>query len=388
MASIRTRTSKDGIITYQAEVRIKRAGKVVWRESSTFPRKKMATLWAARRDLELAEPGRLEQLLESKDSESLTVTKLIDKYVEVVFPLKPWGRSKTDTLKQIQNADFGSLTSELVRARDIIDHCKKWSERSSPATALQHYIYIRGVFGVASELLRCDVDYSQVDIAQRTLSKLGIIGKADERDKRPTVAEMTKVVSLAHSRRLKQLEKNVVRKDLIPMDKILVFAMFSGRRQAELGRMMRSNTDYERKRVLIPDMKHPTKKAGNDIWVAVPDEAWRVMLTMPVNDKKPDHWFPYFGKTLGDRFRQLLKDCGMWDGESPDGNIRFHDLRHECASWLFERDGYKGQSWGVPRVAAVTGHQDWNSLKRYTQIESIEPNDKWEDWEWAEKVCC
>jgi integrase len=388
MASIRPRTNKDGSISYRAEIRIKRAGKIVWRESGSFPRKKLAEVWAGRRELDLAEPGALDRAIAGRDEVSLTVSELIDKYVDVVFPLKPWGRSKTDTLKQIQNADFGLLSADLVRAADIIDHCKAWSERSSPQTALQHYVFIRGVFGVANELLRCEVDYSQVDIAQRTMSKLGIIAKGDGRDRRPTIEEMTAIVEEAHHRRMKQLRGNVVRTDLIPMDKVLVFTMFSGRRQAELGRMLRSQTDYDRQRVLITDMKHPTKKMGNDIWVSVPDEAWKVMLTMPVNPKYPDNWFPYFGRSLGDRFRQLIRDCGLYKSSDDDENLRFHDLRHECASWLFERNGYKGQSWDVPRVAAVTGHQSWDSLKRYTQIENIEPNDKWEGWVWAERVCC
>ena len=38
MASIRARTNKDGSISYRAEIRIKRAGKIVWRESNTFAR--------------------------------------------------------------------------------------------------------------------------------------------------------------------------------------------------------------------------------------------------------------------------------------------------------------------------------------------------------------
>jgi len=168
------------------------------------------------------------------------------------------------------------------------------------------------------------------------------------------------------------------------MDKIIVFAMFSSPRQGEFSRTLRSKSDYERKRVLIPDMKHPTKKIGNDVWVLIPDEVWDVMLSMPVNEDMPDNWFPYFHKTLGDRFRQLWKECGNYN---PDGdNVRFHDLRHECPSWLFERDGLNGERWDVARVAAVTGHQSWESLKRYTQIENIEPNNKWADWEWSGKV--
>jgi hypothetical protein len=226
MASIRACTNKDSSISYRDEIRIKRAGKLVWRESNTFPRKKLTESWAAKRELQLAEPGALERAIAGFETNALTVSELIDRYVAEVFPLKPWGRSKGDTLKQIQNAGFGKLVASTVRASDIIAHCRLWSERSSSATSMQHYIYIKGVFGVATELLHCEVDYSQIDVAQRTMSKLGIISKAGSRDLRPTVEQMTKVVSLAHSRWLKWAESNNARKDIIPMDKIIVFAMF------------------------------------------------------------------------------------------------------------------------------------------------------------------
>lgn len=384
MASFRKREKADGSFSYTAYLRYKRKGKMVYTESETFPKKKLAEVWAAKREAQLSELGALERAISGMESNSMTVGELIDRYFAEVFPLKPWGRSKTDTLKLIKSSEFGQLAASTVRASDIITHCRKWNERSSSSTTMQHYIYIKGVFGVATELLRCEVDYSQIDIAQRTMSKLGIISKAGSRDLRPTVEQMTKVVSLAHSRRLKWAASNKSRKDIIPMDKIIVFAMFSSRRQGEFSRMLRSNTDYERKRVLIPDMKHPTKKIGNDVWVLIPDEAWDVMLSMPVNEDKPDHWFPYFHKTLGERFRQLWKECGNYN---PDGdNVRFHDLRHECPSWLFERDGLNGERWDVARVAAVTGHQSWESLKRYTQIENIEPNNKWVNWDWVKKV--
>jgi integrase len=384
MACFRKRERADGSFSYTAYLRYKRKGKIVYTESETFPKKKLAEVWAAKREAQLSELDALERAISGLESSSMTVGELIDRYFAEVFPLKPWGRSKTDTLKQIKNSEFGQLAASTVKASDIITHCRKWNERSSSSTTMQHYIYIKGVFGVATELLRCEVDYSQIDIAQRTMSKLGIISKAGSRDLRPTVEQMTKVVSLAHSRRLKWAESNKSRKDIIPMDKIIVFAMFSSRRQGEFSRMLRSNTDYERKRVLIPDMKHPTKKIGNDVWGLIPDEAWDVMLSMPVNENMPDNWFPYFYKTLGDRFRQLWKECGNYN---PDGdNVRFHDLRHECPSWLFERDGLNGERWDVARVAGVTGHQSWESLKRYTQIESIEPNNKWVDWGWADNV--
>lgn len=42
--------------------------------------------------------------------------------------------------------------------------------------------------------------------------------------------------------------------------------------------------------------------------------------------------------------------------------LRFHDLRHEATSRLFE------QGLGVMEVAAITGHKTLHMLKRYTQL--------------------
>lgn len=42
--------------------------------------------------------------------------------------------------------------------------------------------------------------------------------------------------------------------------------------------------------------------------------------------------------------------------------MRFHDLRHEAISRLFER------GWSVAEVAAVSGHKTWTQLRRYTQL--------------------
>ncbi|MAK91116.1 MAG: hypothetical protein CMI13_07785 [Oleibacter sp.] len=395
MASIsKPRTNADGSVSVTAEIRIKNGGQIVHKESKTIKKpsereaRRLAERWAGSREDQLSVPGALASLLHPVVRNDITVAELIDQYIEVAYPFKPWGKSKSDTLRLIRNSDFGTNIARLVNASDIIGHCRAWSMRSSPQTSLQHYIFIRGVFSVAEDLLGCPVQYSEVDKAHRTMVKLGIIGKSAGRERRPTVEEMTDMVSLAHDRRKAQAMKghrSKDRSDLIPMDKIMVFAIFSGRRQAEITRMRRSETDFERRRVLIREMKHPTKKASNDVWVIIPERAWNVMLSMPVIPGKEDYWFPYFSRSLGDRFRVYLKESGHYTPDD-DENFRFHDMRHECASWLFEQNGYKGQVWDVPRVAAVTGHQDWGSLQRYTQISGVDPYDKWEDWEWTTKV--
>lgn len=47
-------------------------------------------------------------------------------------------------------------------------------------------------------------------------------------------------------------------------------------------------------------------------------------------------------------------------------HVNFHDLRHEAVSRLFER------GWNVMEVAAVSGHKDLQSLKRYTNLRATD----------------
>jgi site-specific recombinase XerD len=42
--------------------------------------------------------------------------------------------------------------------------------------------------------------------------------------------------------------------------------------------------------------------------------------------------------------------------------LRFHDLRHEGISRLFER------GMQIQQVALVSGHRSWSMLKRYTNL--------------------
>ena len=54
-------------------------------------------------------------------------------------------------------------------------------------------------------------------------------------------------------------------------------------------------------------------------------------------------------------FKQACDALGV-----PD--LRLHDMRHDGISRLFE------QGYDIPRVALVSGHKNWNSLKRYTNL--------------------
>lgn len=92
-------------------------------------------------------------------------------------------------------------------------------------------------------------------------------------------------------------------------------------------------------------------------------------------DRQPEGelYFPYNSKSVSAAFTRACK-CLEIKG------LRFHDLRHECASWLFEL------GWEIPRVAGVTGHQSWATLQRYVHLRDRGVVDKYRGWKWRPSV--
>src|SRR3569832_790669 len=154
----------------------------------------------------------------------------------------------------------------------------------------------------------------------------------------------------------------------IPMQKIVAFALFSTRRQEEIT-LLRWD-DLQDDRILVRNMKHPGDKQGNNVWCELPPQALVIIQSMPRT--KPEI-FPYSTDAIGAAFTRGCRFLGIED-------LRFHDLRHEGISRLFEL----GRT--IPQVAAVSGHRSWSSLKRYTHIRHT--NDKYESWLWLQKIAC
>ncbi|MNY73337.1 Tyrosine recombinase XerC [compost metagenome] len=65
--------------------------------------------------------------------------------------------------------------------------------------------------------------------------------------------------------------------------------------------------------------------------------------------------FPMRAGTLEQAWRRLLTRAGV-------EGLRFHDLRHEGVSRLFER------GLNVIEVSGISGHKELRMLKRYTHL--------------------
>jgi integrase len=347
MGTIIGRTRKDGSKAFAAQIIIKRGGAVVHREAQTFERKQAANAWIVKREAELKSPGGLGC------NEDPTLSAVIDRYI--AESKNPVLGTKAQVLKAIKNSDLGEIKCSEITSNTLVSFARELTQHVEPQTCGNYFSHLSNIFTVARPAWGYPLSRQQFDDAVTVAKKLGLIRKGNERDRRPTLEELDKLME--HFGRVRDH-----RPSSIHMQKIVAFALFSTRRQEEIT-LLRWD-DLEEDRILIRDMKHPGDKRGNNVYCELPPEALAIIRSMPRDDQPI---FPCSTDAISTAFTRACKILGIED-------LWFHDLRHEGISRLFE----VGRT--IPQVAAVSGHRSWTSLKRYTHIR--QSKDKYENWKW------
>lgn len=351
MGTITPRKRKDGSIGYTVQIRRKEGGKVVFTEAQTFDREPAAIAWLAKRERELSQPGALE----SARQEDPLLADVIGRYIRE--SKRDIGRTKSQVLRVIQDATLAGMRCSTIKSQDYVSFAQGLNVL--PQTVENYLSHLGAVVSVARPAWGYPLDERHLSDARKVLKKLGATGKSSQRDRRPTIDELDRIMAY-------YVEMDRRERAEIPMGKIIVFALFSTRRQEEITTIRRE--DYQKDRVLVRNMKHPGQKIGNDTWCDLPPEAARVIDSAPASKGEV---FPHNHRSISASFTRA---CAFL--EIPD--LHFHDLRHEGASRLFE------MGWNIPHVAAVTGHRSWASLKRYTHLRHS--GDRWAGWKWLDIV--
>lgn len=361
MATIRPRKKADGSVSYTAQIRIKQQGKIVYQEAQTFARKQVAQAWVRRREAELYQPGGIERA----NRRGITVKDMIDRYLVEKEKVQPLGKTKRATLTAITEMEFGQVLDSEINSQRLVDYAlwrmSKEGGGVQPQTAGNDLAHLGSVLSIARPAWGYEVDVHAMADARKVLKSLGYNMKSRERNRRPSLEELNEV--LKHFVGIQQR-----RPTAINMLKVVGFALFSTRRQDEICRILWADVDEVNRRVLVRDMKNPGQKIGNNVWCHLPEEAWLILQSMP---KECAEVFPYHADSVSASWARACKFLEIDD-------LHFHDLRHEGVSRLFEMD------WDIPRVASVSGHRDWNSLRRYTHLRGR--GDPYIGWAWLQPI--
>ena len=356
MATIITRKRKDGSASYLVQIIRKREGEIVHREARTFDKKRAAEAWAKQRETEIDQPGALAALKRADG----TLADAIDRHIKDLGD--NIGKTKRQVLLKVKSYAIADMRFAEIRSGDIVSLARQIADNGAgPSTVLNYLAHLQTVFEVARRGYGFKVDPEAMPDALYSLRKSKAVAKSNKRERRPSLAEMNKIIGYFAERAERSPHS-------APMVEIAVFAMFSTRRLEEITRIkwadLEQPHDGHLGRVLVRDMKNPGQKHGNNVWCDLPPEALEVVNAMP---RGGERIFPYTVDAIGAAW---LRACKVLEIE----DLHFHDLRHEGVSRLFEL------GWNIPMVAQVSGHRSWSSLQRYSNIRKT--GDKWAGWNW------
>ena len=128
---------------------------------------------------------------------------------------------------------------------------------------------------------------------------------------------------------------------------LMQLALETSMRRGELLSLLWAHVDLERRTAHLPITKN-----GDARTVALTPKAIAVLGLIPRSDARV---FPVSANAVRLSWERLRKRAGL-------PGLRFHDLRHEAVSRLFEA------GLSIPEVALMSGHRDTRMLLRYTHL--------------------
>lgn len=275
---------------------------------------------------------------------------LIDLHIEDLAAVRrPLRRSKRHVLARLRR-DLGATPLNQLTREELIRYGRNRADAGAgPATLAVDISFIGTVLSHAVAVHGLTVDTEAVRLARIALSRLGLVGKSRERDRRPTPEELDRLFDY-YAGNIRQV---------IPMARIIKFAIATAMREDEICRIETATRDPTTRTILVANRKDPRAKEGNHQRVPLLNvtgfDAWALLDEEIALHPTGRLCFPYNAKSVSASFTRACMKLQIID-------LHFHDFRHEATSRLFEA------GLTVEQVPLVTGHKDWKMLRRYTQL--------------------
>ena len=350
--SIETRTLANKELRFKATVTVKSKGSIIHRESKTFKKKELAKTWGKNKTNELEEFGVVGHKV-------CTLGKLLDKFMDDRFLWDSTGRTKQYVIRMLRDCDIASIQSNKLKTSDLIKHCKERLEAGAKPQTIYHDIaYLRSVMKKSLPVFDIKSNFEIFEEAVPVLIDMKLVGKSDKRTRRPTENELDRLRDgLLKRESFRPNSKSVH----IPFTDILEFSILTCMRIGEVCSLRWDDLNEGHKTILVRNRKDPRKKEGNHMIVPLLAGSFDIAKRQPQN---AELIFPYNSRSVTAGFQRVRNELGIED-------LRYHDLRREGASRLFEK-GYS-----IEEVAQVTGHRNLNILWQvYTQLFPHKLHDK------------
>jgi integrase len=323
MATITPRTNRDGkLIGWQAKVRVRGFPG----QSRVFDTKNAAKDWAG--DIE-AQMKR-GTFVSRNEAEATTLGEALKRYGEEVTPSKKGARQEASRILRLRGSRLAKYSLANLRSA----HIAEW--RNDLVAAGKAPTTIRNFASIISQVYETAKFEWHMEGLHNPVIGVPMPSLRQGRDRRLAGDEEDRLLAACRASTSYWLA---------PM---VVLALETAMRQGELLALEWPNV---RGRVAhLPDSKNGTSRD-----VPLSSRARAALDELPRS--LDGRVFPVRQDGVVTAFRTATKRAKI-------EGLRFHDLRHEATSRLFER------GWGIMEVASVTGHKTLQMLKRYTHFEA------------------
>ena len=337
MASIRQRDGK-------FQVRIIRIGHRAL--SKTFTNRGDAVKWARAVEVEI-ERGAIQT-----HTRSITLSDAIERYRRERTPHKKSARSERYILDAWARSSIAGTPLSRIRPTQIAE----WRDARTAA-------------GAAAQTVRNDLTTLSA-IYEQAIREWGFdhLSNPVRRIRRPSAPR-------GRDRRVSQEEvQGIIRfTESKSLPAIVTLALATGMRLSEVTLMDWANIDFRQRTLLLPDTKN-----GDSRTIPLSTTATNTLLTLRnaratsssgrVFDITPHAVTVAFKRAvrraraayLAQQTAQRIPDGGLFC------NLRFHDLRHEAVSRLFEK------GLNTIEVGTISGHKTIQTLNRYTHLRAAD----------------
>ena len=325
MATIRKRNNK-----WQAQVRHRNAGAV----SKTFTRRCDALDWSREQEIKM-EKGTYGCLL----PEQVTLRELLERYLNEVTPRKRGRARERARVRRLMTEDICSSHVSSLDTRTL--------------TAFRDRRLMDGIRA-------CQYDLVIISHCLKT-AKLEWGLRIDDNP----VSHISKPASPpSRERRLNPGEFDRIKEAALNLNHALVLpcielAIETAMRKSELTSLKWCDVSLEERTAYLAMTKN-----GHSRTIPLSPRAIEIIDALP---KGHERILPLTENTLRLSWDHIRRHSGV-------EGLRFHDLRHEAISRLFER------GLSVAEVALISGHKDPRMLFRYVQLRPEDIAHKLGDW--------
>lgn len=293
-------------------------------QTSTHESEEAAIAWAT-----VIESEMIRGVFVSRsEAEATPVSEILKRYLKEVVPTKR-GQMQDKSRIKLLIEEFGEYRLASLTSTQVAKFRDKRLKVVGPQTVIHEINMLNRVLKAAT------MDWGIALPGGLPTALVRKPTKPRGRDRRVSQDELQKILDATDSDELAA---------------VVNLAVETGMRRGEIAALDWQHVDFKNKYAYLPETKTDTPRK-----VPLSSRAIKALKTLP--QKKQGRVFKLQAESMSQAFERA---CEPHRANISD--IRFHDLRHEATSRLFER------GFTMMEVATVTGHKTLEMLKRYTHL--------------------